>query len=103
MSSVETIKSDLAEYKTYDKDEGEKKGQIFPATSASENTKRLESIMETEPMMIDVQTNDTSFEEALVDTGNTCYITISEETARKLRLPTKKLARSRRVKESVMI
>ena len=47
-------------------------------------------------MMIDVQINDIAYVEALVDTENTCNITISEETARKLRLPTQKLVRPRR-------
>ncbi|KAI0992952.1 hypothetical protein K3495_g15232 [Podosphaera aphanis] len=53
--------------------------------------------METMPMMVDVQVNDIAYEEALVDTGNTCYITISGKLATKLKLPQQELLRPRRV------
>lgn len=71
--------------------------QVGREPSANKKTLQLESRMETKPMMVDVQVNDIAFEEALVDTGNTCLITVSEETVQKLQLPTKKLARPRRV------
>ncbi|KAI0992434.1 hypothetical protein K3495_g15751, partial [Podosphaera aphanis] len=53
--------------------------------------------METMPMMVDVQVNDIAYEEALVDTGNTCYITISGKLATKLKLPQQELLMPRRV------
>ena len=73
------------------------------AMSNNEKATHIESKMETEPMMIDVQINDIAHVEALVDTRNTCNITISEETARKLRFPTQKLIRLPGFKESVGI
>ncbi|RKF63121.1 hypothetical protein OnM2_027093, partial [Erysiphe neolycopersici] len=71
--------------------------QVFKRASANRKESKLESKMETEPIMVDVQVNDVAFEEALVDTGNTCLITISEENVRKLQVPTKKLPRPHRV------
>ncbi|RKF83924.1 hypothetical protein GcM3_005045, partial [Golovinomyces cichoracearum] len=64
---------------------------------SSKRVAHMESTMETEPMIVDVQLNDVSYEEALVDTGNTCYITINERTVRKLQLPTQELMIPRNV------
>ncbi|RKF84240.1 hypothetical protein GcM1_134006, partial [Golovinomyces cichoracearum] len=114
LSNCHSLKPDLAEYNTYDKDEEVEHGitckdtdtsgnsnedkRKYPAINEGKKVTQLESMMETEPMMVDIQVNDIVFEEASVDTGNTCYITISEKTALKIRLPTRKLARSRRIK-----
>ncbi|KAI0991969.1 hypothetical protein K3495_g16217 [Podosphaera aphanis] len=57
----------------------------------------IEAKMETAPMMVEVQVNDVNYEKALIDTGNTCYITISGKMAQKLALPTQKLGRPRQV------
>ncbi|KAI0997327.1 hypothetical protein K3495_g10858 [Podosphaera aphanis] len=58
---------------------------------------RIEVKMETAPMMVEVQVNDVTYEKALVDTGNTYYITISGKMAQRLALPTQKLGRPRQV------
>ncbi|POS82381.1 hypothetical protein EPUL_004424 [Erysiphe pulchra] len=53
--------------------------------------------METFPLTVDVQINDVSYEKVLVDTGNSCYITVSLEVVKRLKLPTRALNSSRQV------
>lgn len=53
--------------------------------------------METYPMIVDVQLNDISYEDALVDTGNSCYITVNLEMVERLKLPKRLLNSPRRV------
>ncbi|KAI6251015.1 hypothetical protein HI914_00943 [Erysiphe necator] len=58
--------------------------QVDRRANACIKLSSLESKIETELKMVDLQVNGKAFEEALVNIGNTCYITISKETVRKL-------------------
>lgn len=78
-------------------DGGQRTTLTIEANSINSEETRIEAKMETMPMMVDVQVNDIAYEEALVDTGNTCYITISGKLATKLKLPQQELLRPRRV------
>lgn len=78
-------------------DGGQRTTLTNEANSINSEETQIEAKMETMPMMVDVQVNDIAYEEALVDTGNTCYITISGKLAMKLKLPQQELLRPRRV------
>ncbi|KAI0996852.1 hypothetical protein K3495_g11332 [Podosphaera aphanis] len=77
-------------------DGGQRTTLTNEANSINSQETQIEAKMETMLMMVDVQVNDIAYEEALVDTGNTCYITISGKWATKLKLPQQELLRPRR-------
>ncbi|RKF74066.1 hypothetical protein GcC1_086024, partial [Golovinomyces cichoracearum] len=71
LSNCHSLKPDLAEYNTYDKDEeveheiarkytdtsenSNEDKRKFPAINEGKKVTQLESMMETEPMMVDIQ------------------------------------------------
>lgn len=71
--------------------------QVMHTESNSVEPLMVEPEMETLPMLLDIRVNNMSNEEALVDTGNTCHITVNEKLVHKLNLPTTALKKPRRI------
>lgn len=65
--------------------------------TCQENLTLIEAKMETAPMIVDVQVNDIAYEKALIDTGNTCYITVNKEMVQRLELPIQSLEKPRKI------